>query len=86
MRLTGSFLRSTGQIVGGEGTLAWLTVRCPCHLCSTGEYVAVNEPHHCQTDPTGYEDVPPEERPLWRHFHAGNLEAVGGKPRAADYP
>lgn len=92
VRLTGAFLRSTGQIAGGEGQSRWKTVDCPCRNCSDdawsrgGALVAVNEPHSCQEDPRGYEDIPPEKRPKWRHINAANLEAMGAPPRAADYP
>jgi hypothetical protein len=90
VRLTGKFLQSTGQQVGGEGTSHWLTVDCgkdsDC-TCDPHHLVAVNEPHHCRTDPRGYEDVPPEVRAkMWRHFALGNLEVLGAKPKAEDYP
>ena len=86
VRLTGIFLRNTGQRVGGEGPQRWLTVACDCPSCKSGDFVAVNEPHLCQTDPRGYEDIPPEERPKWRHFNAANLEVDGKIPRACDLP
>ncbi len=86
VRLTGIFLRNTGQIAGGEGQSRWLTVECPCRLCEKGDFVAVNEPHLCQEDPRGFEDIAPEDRPKWRHINAANLEVVGAKPRACDYP
>jgi hypothetical protein len=76
VRLTGKFLRSTGQIAGGDGSKRWCIVACDCVLCSDGCYAAVDEPHLCQSDPRGWEDRPAEERPKWRHFNIANLENV----------
>jgi len=86
VQLTGIFLKNTGQQAGGEGSKKWLLVECPCAACKSGEFVAVNEPHLCQSDPCGYEDIPPEKRPKWRHFHAANLQVVGKIPKVADLP
>jgi len=84
VRLTGKFLRNTGQIAGGEGGARWLTVESAEYKPgdpaqdSRGGYhlIAVNEPHSCQTDPSGYEDIPPDQRPKWRRINAANLETV----------
>lgn len=90
VRLTGRFLRDTGQIAGDEGSRVWTIVACDCAICrrNDDEYavVAVDEPHACQSDPRGYEDIAVDERPRWRHIHAGNLQVVGGKPKVTDYP
>lgn len=76
VRLTGDFLRSTVQVAGGEGASRWTVVECGCPMCGRdGAFCAVNEPHLCQSDPTGYEDIPESMRPKWRHFNVGNLEA-----------
>jgi hypothetical protein len=90
VRLTGKFLQSTGQQTGSEGTSRWLTVDCGkdsgCD-CEPSYLVAVNEPHLCGTDPRGYEDVLPEVRArMWRHIALANLEIIGAKPKAEDYP
>ncbi len=61
VRLTGDFLRNTGQIAGGEGLSRWTTVLCTCGLCKTGRFVAVDEP---STDDPNRS----------RHINAGNLE------------
>lgn len=61
VRLTGDFLRSTGQVVGGEGHSRWTVVACECGLCKSGSFVAVNE----TTDGDAI---------TWRHFNVGNLE------------
>lgn len=94
VRLTGKFLRNTGQTRGGEGTSTWVTVESPeykpgdpaQHKHGGFHLIAVNEPHECQRDPSGYEDVAPEERPKWRRINAANLEVVGSRPQVADYP
>lgn len=86
VRLTGTFLKNTGQQVGGEGQSVWTIQECSCQLCRTGAFVATNEPHACQEDPRGYEDIPPEERPRWRHINTCNLQVVGGRPKISDYP
>jgi hypothetical protein len=75
--LTGVFLKNTGQIVGGEGLSRWRRQACDCGLCHGGSFLASNEPHACQDDPRGYEDVPPEQRPKWRHFNVANVYQVG---------
>ena len=79
VRFTGAFLRSTGQVAGGEGAKRWTVVACACKLCQGNDkswsYVAVDEPHLCQLDPTGYEDVPESERPKHRHINVANIEA-----------
>ena len=70
VQLTGKFLRSTGQIAGGEGQSVWTIVNCPCSMCASGMYVAVNEP--------SYDDP---ERP--RHMAEANLKLFG-KPSSRD--
>lgn len=77
VRLTGAFLKSTGQVAGGEGSSVWTLVPCSCDLCARnneklGYFVAVNEPRYDSEGP--------------RHFNAANLEAVRAKPRAMNYP
>lgn len=62
VRLTGEFLRNTGQIVGGEGSSRWTVVaHHGCRLCEDGRFVMVDEPS--TDDPT-----------RGRHFNAANLE------------
>jgi len=61
VRLTGDFLRNTGQQAGGEGFSVWTVRPCPCPLCKTGRFVATNE--------RSYDDP---DHP--RHIAAGNLE------------
>ena len=75
VRLTGAFFRSTGQVAGPEGAARWTIVDCPCVLCAgrapSSRFVAVDEPGMTVR---------------WRHINAANLEAIGSRPRAANYP
>ena len=77
VRLSGKFLRSTGLVVGQKN---WTVVACDCGLCRSGNHCAVNEPHHCQTNPAGYEDIAAEDRPKYRHIHIANLVACSDWP------
>ena len=84
-RFTGKFLKNTGQQVGPEGRKVFTVQECACGLCNSG-CVAVDEPHEAQTDPRGYEDIPPKQRPKWRHINKANLMIVGAHLRANDFP
>lgn len=42
VRLSGKFLRNTGQVTGGEGEKVWTAVLCICPLCAR-DFVAVDE-------------------------------------------
>ncbi|MBX3218897.1 MAG: hypothetical protein KF795_00175 [Labilithrix sp.] len=77
VRFTGYFLAATGQHRGGEGGKRFTVVACSCG-CETGDVVAVDEPLDTSS---GYDDIPPERRPRWRHIALGNLEIVGGSPK-----
>lgn len=68
VRLTGRFLRNTGQLKGGEGRKVWTVVECACGLCSRGGFVAVDERNT---------DGP-------RHIATGNLKRVGQSDHSAD--
>ena len=74
VKLTGKFLKNTGQRTGSAGLDTWTIVG---FWGENDEMALVNEPHLCQSDPTGYEDIPPEERPKWRTINVGNLYKVG---------
>jgi hypothetical protein len=66
IRLTGEFLRNTGQIAGGEGGGVWKRVACACDLCQSGRFVAVDE-KSVYAEPG---------EPRNRHIAAGNVEDV----------
>lgn len=61
VRLTGEFLRNTGQLAGGDGASRWIVQACDCGLCKVGPYIAVDEP---STD----------EPSQARHVNYGNVE------------
>lgn len=71
VRLTGAFLRSTGQIAGGEGTRVWTVAACGCGLCAFGDFVAVNE-RSMFGDPDAANNL--------RHMNYKNLEPAPGRP------
>ena len=88
VRLTGYFLKCTGQTTGGEGQSRWTVVACACGLCKTGRYLATDEPNG-YTEADGYTraELDDESNGLrWRHFALANLQVVGAPPRAADQP
>jgi hypothetical protein len=85
VKLTGTFLRSTGQIAGGEGSKVW-TVMPYSERRGQPDYTFVNvdEP---PGNPEMYEDLPPSERPKYRRINAMNLmPARGGKMKARYFP
>lgn len=43
VKLTGVFLRDTGQRTGDEGAKVWARVACDCGPCAAGRVVAVDE-------------------------------------------
>lgn len=80
VRLTGIFLKNTGQQRGGEGASVWTVVG------NEGNFVLVNEPHSEEYRKQMWGDLPEAERPKWRAINRSNLQIVGAKPKAADYP
>lgn len=78
VRLTGSFLKSTGQQRGGEGASRWTV------LGNSGAFVIVNE----EADTRWFtpEELAADPSPKWRRINRANLEIVGAKPKAGDYP
>jgi hypothetical protein len=61
VRMTGEFLRNTGQFAGYDGPSRWIVQACECGLCRTGRFIAVDE--MSTDDPTRN-----------RHINVGNLE------------
>ena len=43
VRMTGEFLRNTGQFAGQDAHARWIVQECSCGLCKGGRFVAVNE-------------------------------------------
>jgi len=83
VRLTGKFLKNTGQHRGGEGASRWKVIG---PVPGMPEHVYVNEPHSEEYRKMMWGDLPEEERPKWRAIALGNLEVIGAKPKAKDYP
>jgi hypothetical protein len=67
VKLTGQFLKTTGQKRGGEGGKKWTVVACDCGLCASRDYIAVDEKSSFAM---------PDE-PQQRHLNAGNVYRVG---------
>jgi hypothetical protein len=87
VRLTGIYLKNTGQQRGGEGSSIW-TVLPWSESGFPGRpndsFVVVNEAQ----DGAMYSDIT-STRPdgkFMRMINKANLQIVGAKPKAADYP
>jgi hypothetical protein len=78
VRLTGHYLKSTGQQRGSEGASRWTV------LGTSGNFVIVDEP--ADTRYFTSEEIAADPSLKWRRIHRGNLEIVGAKPKASDYP
>lgn len=72
VRMSGRFLRSTGQAHTKEAARIWTILACPCALCSGGWYVAVDEP----ADLACYEPAEIEAMPWLRHRHINKANLV----------
>ena len=79
VRLTGSFLKSTGQQRGREGSKVFTVIG------TSGDFVQVNEPLDEEFRKKMWGDLPESERPRWRTINRANLEVVGSRPQVA-YP
>ena len=86
VRLTGYFLKCTGQVTGSEGSKRWTVRACACELCTGGDFVCTDEEYDREYRADMWGDLPEDERPKYRHVNRGNLQRVGSKPRAADQP
>lgn len=92
VRLTGYFLKCTGQVTGGEGSKRWTVLAAgDCGfgdmcLCRTGRFVAVDEPLSDEDRKAAYGDIKSTRADgrLMRSINIGNLEIVGAPPKAAD--
>lgn len=72
VRMTGEFLRNTGQYTGPEGFNRWTIQACDCGLCRVGPFVLTDQPR---------EDPAPDEN-KFRHINYHNLEKVpNARPR-----
>jgi hypothetical protein len=74
VRLTGAFLRNTGQQVGGEGRNVWTVIKHPgCNLCADHRFVLTNEPRQDDGMFTA-EELAADPFLKYRHINAANLE------------
>jgi hypothetical protein len=76
VRLTGAFLKSTGQIAGGEGQRKWTVQACPCRSCASGTVVLTDQPRQDDGMFTA-EEIAREPHLKYRHIATGNLVKVG---------
>lgn len=74
IRLTGAFLKSTGQIAGGEGQAVWTVHACPCRLCAEGRFVLTDQPSTEEYTPEEYAREP---HLRYRHINTANVVRVG---------
>lgn len=68
VRLSARFLRSSGQIVGGEGSSRWTILEIQ------GDHAVVNEPSIMEWTPGELEADPSLK---WRRINVGNLVKIG---------
>jgi len=73
VKLTGKFLRSTGQVTGHAGMDRWIVQACECRNCKEGTWVCTNEPG--LTDLYTTEEIAAEPWLSWRHIAVFNLQA-----------
>ena len=92
VRLTGYFLKCTGQVKGGEGSSRW-TVIDPSEsgfaerdCLPSNRFVYTNEPIDVETQRTMFSDIKSTRADgrLMRSIAIANLEIVGAPPKAAD--
>jgi hypothetical protein len=80
IKITADFLRSTGQIKGGEGQSRWTVVACLCDYCKSGERVAVNQEAAVQYDDAEWIDAAKaygfEDGKMRRHFAVENVQKL----------
>jgi hypothetical protein len=89
VRLTGIFLKNTGQQRGGEGSSIWTVIPdsesgFPGPQLG-GDFVTVNEPVADQSMWADIQSTRPDGR-FMRKLNIHNLQIVGAKPKAEDYP
>ena len=80
VKLTGKFLRSTGQQLGSAGMDRWIVQECQCVLCKfdhrgrIGSFVCTNEPSF----PGLYtaEEIAAQPSLGFRHIAVANLQSA----------
>ncbi len=77
VRLTGKFLRSTGQMAGGEGLSKWVVQECDCRLCKGGDFVRTDQPKQDAESMYTAAELAKHPSLRWRHIAKANLCAIG---------
>jgi hypothetical protein len=75
VRLSGKFLRDTGQAVGGEGSKVWTVLEVK-QWSSGSVFVTVDEPRQSLEDFTAAE-LAADPMLKWRKINAANCTIVG---------
>jgi hypothetical protein len=76
VKLTGEFLRNTGQVTGEDGLSVWTVTACKCELCNTGRFVATDQ--NANTGMLATADHLAEADPATlRHLNVGNIYRLG---------
>ncbi len=81
VRLTGVYLKSTGQQRGSEGSSVWRV------LGRSGDsFVIVDQELHDWRSMFSPAELAADPSLKWRRINKANLQIVGAKPKAEDYP
>jgi len=80
VRLTGYFLKSTGQHAGSEGRKTWKV------LGASGDWAIVDEEAYDWQTMFTPAELAADPSLKWRRIAIGNLQIVGAPPKAGDYP
>ncbi len=83
VRLSGAFLKSTGQTAGGEGQAVWTVQVCPCRSCAAGRTVLTDQLRQDDGMFTP-EEIAAEPHLQYRHILAVNVRKVGRPDGSAD--
>lgn len=75
IKLTGVFLKNSGQRKGGEGSTVWTVKDCHCPLCTIGAFVCTDA--KLTGDWFTPEEIAKEPWIVFRHFDAQNVYRVG---------
>ncbi len=78
VRLTGKFLRSTGQFVGGDSRSRWEVLHVDEGKHGDPDMITVNQPKHDMSFWTA-EEIAANPLLKWRRINAANLQ-LASKP------
>ncbi len=77
IKLTGKFLRSTGQFTGPEGLSKWTVRACECDLCAGGDFVCTDQKATHVPGMYTAEELATYPSLAWRHINRANVYRVG---------